>query len=81
MQTYKLPLLQIQPLHSHAHNMNTIKASAEHFLTQSAVENEDNRIFVREISGMGINEADWREATPEEKAEWEAEHPTEEPTE
>jgi len=61
--------------------MKTIKASAEHFLTQTNVENEESRLFVREISGMGINEADWREATPEEKAEWEAAHQPEEPTE
>jgi len=54
--------------------MKTISASENHYLTQARVDSEESRIFVRKISGAALNEADWREATPEEKAEWEAAH-------
>lgn len=46
-----------------------IKAREGYYLTQSA-EVED-RIFVTAIKGANINEADWREATAEEKEEFE----------
>lgn len=46
-----------------------IKARQGYYLTQSA-EAED-RIFVKAIKGANINEADWREATAEEKQEYE----------
>lgn len=49
--------------------MKEIKARAGHYLTQSA-EVED-RIFVTAIKGANINEQDWREATAEEKEEYE----------
>lgn len=39
------------------------------YLTQAA-EVED-RIFVKAIKGININEADWRDATLEEKLEYE----------
>ena len=48
--------------------MKEIKARQGYYLTQSA-EIED-RIFVRAIKGASINEADWREATEEEKEEY-----------
>lgn len=49
--------------------MKEIKSREGYYLTQSA-EVED-RIFVKAIKGAGINETDWREATQEEKDEWE----------
>ena len=53
------------------HNMKEIKAREGYYLTQ-ANEVED-RIFVTAIKGMNINEADWREATEEEKEAYENE--------
>jgi hypothetical protein len=49
--------------------MKEIKAREGYYLTQSA-EVED-RIFVRAIKGANINESDWREATLQEKEEYE----------
>lgn len=46
-----------------------IKAKDGYYLTQSA-EVED-RIFVKAIKGVNVNESDWREATEEEKNEFE----------
>ena len=48
--------------------MKEIKAREGYYLTQSA-EVED-RVFVKAIKGANINEADWREATEEEKQEY-----------
>lgn len=51
--------------------MKEIKATEGYYLTQSAdVANED-RIFITAIKGANINESDWREATQEEKYEYE----------
>jgi hypothetical protein len=51
--------------------MKEIKANEGYYLTQSAdVANED-RIFITAIKGMNVNEADWREATEEEKEAYE----------
>ena len=51
--------------------MKELKANEGYYLTQSAdVANED-RIFITAIKGANINEADWREATQEEKDEFE----------
>ena len=48
-----------------------IKAREGYYLTQSAdVANED-RIFITAIKGENVNESDWREATQEEKDEFE----------
>lgn len=49
--------------------MKEIKARKGYYLTQSA-EVED-RIFVMAIKGANINEADWREATEQEKNDYE----------
>ena len=49
--------------------MKEIKARQGYYLTQS--EDVADRIFVRAIKGMNVNEEDWREATQEEKEEWE----------
>lgn len=49
--------------------MKEIKAREGYYLTQANEVSE--RIFVRAIKGININEADWREATLEEKQEYE----------
>lgn len=49
--------------------MKEIKAREGYYLTQA---NEvENRIFVTAVKGMNVNESDWREATKEEKEEYE----------
>lgn len=50
--------------------MKELKATEGFYLTQSA-EVGDNRIFVTTIKGANVNEADWREATLEEKEAFE----------
>lgn len=47
--------------------MKEIKARDGYYLTQSADVADENRIFVTAIKGANINEADWREATAEER--------------
>ena len=49
--------------------MKEIKAREGYYLTQANEVSE--RIFVRAIKGMNVNEADWREATLEEKEKYE----------
>ena len=51
--------------------MKEIKAKEGYYLTQ-ANEVED-RLFITAIKGVNINEADWREATEEEKEAYEKE--------
>lgn len=55
--------------------MKEIKAKEGMYLTQAA-EVED-RIFVKAIKGISINEADWRDATLEEKLEYEKQRESE----
>ncbi len=50
--------------------MKEIKATEGMYLTQ-VFEVGDNRIFVTAIKGANVNEADWREATEEEKEAFE----------
>ena len=50
--------------------MKEIKAREGYYLTQ-AKEGDEGRIFVTAIKGANINEADWREATLEEKKKFE----------
>lgn len=52
--------------------MKEIKAAEGYYLTQVAKVG-DERIFVTAIKGMNVNEADWREATLEEKEAFEKE--------
>ena len=47
--------------------MKEIKAKEGYYLTQSADVAMENRVFVSAIKGANVNEADWREATAEEK--------------
>ena len=50
--------------------MKELKSREGYYLTQ-ANEVGENRIFITAIKGMNINEADWREATAEEKESFE----------
>lgn len=50
--------------------MKEIKAKEGYYLTQ-ADEVGNNRIFITAIKGANVNESDWREATEEEKIEYE----------
>ena len=50
--------------------MKEIKAREGYYLTQ-VEEVGENRIFITAIKGVNINESDWREATQEEKDEFE----------
>ena len=51
--------------------MKEIKAKDGYFLTQSADVANEERIYITAIKGANVNEADWREATSEEKEEFE----------
>ena len=50
--------------------MKEIKAREGYYLTQIA-EVGDDRLFITALKGANINEADWREATEEEKLAFE----------
>ena len=52
------------------YTMKEIKAREGYYLTQ-VEEVGENRIFITAIKGVNINESDWREATQEEKDEFE----------
>lgn len=51
--------------------MKEIIAKEGMYLTQ--VVEVENRVFVTALKGVNINEADWRDATLEEKEAWEKE--------
>lgn len=51
--------------------MNTMKANEGKYLTQVADLPIEERIFVREISGINATSEYFREATEQEVAEWE----------
>lgn len=50
--------------------MKEIKSREGYYLTQSA-DIAEGRIYVTAIKGMNVIESDWREATLEEKEEYE----------
>ena len=50
--------------------MKEIKAREGYYLTQVEEVVED-RVFITAIKGVNVNESDWREATQEEKDEFE----------
>lgn len=52
------------------YTIKEIKAREGYYLTQ-VEEVGENRIFLTAIKGVNINESDWREATQEEKDEFE----------
>lgn len=51
--------------------MNTIKAKEGRYLTQRAELPIEERIFVKEVTGINATEEHYREATDAEVAEWE----------
>ena len=51
--------------------MKEIRAKEGYFLTQSAEVADNERTYITAIKGMNVNESDWREATLEEKEEFE----------
>lgn len=51
--------------------MKELKAREGYYLTQSAEVSNEQRIYITAIKGMNVNEADWREATEEEKLAYE----------
>ena len=51
--------------------MKEIRAKEGYFLTQSADVAKEERTYITAIKGMNVNESDWREATLEEKEEFE----------
>ena len=59
--------------------MKEIKAKEGYYLTQSA--EVADRIFVKAVKGVNVNESDWRDATPEEKSAWEESQQEVEPIE
>ena len=53
--------------------MKEIKSRDGYYLTQSADVATEDRIYITAIKGVNVNEADWREATQEEKDAYEKE--------
>lgn len=49
--------------------MKELKSREGYFLTQA--QDVQDRTFITAIKGMNVNEADWREATAEEKEAYE----------
>jgi len=58
--------------------MNTRQATTGNWLTQASLDNEMDRIFVKEACGYGDLDNIFAEWSDEQKAEWEKEHPQEE---
>lgn len=53
--------------------LKAIEVFGTPYMTQDKEVELENRIFVTAISGKSITIADWRGATAEERAEWQAE--------
>ena len=51
--------------------MKELKSREGYYLTQSADVANEERLYLTAIKGANINEADWREATAEEKEAFE----------
>jgi hypothetical protein len=51
--------------------MKELKATEGYYLTQSADVANEERTYITAIKGENVKEADWREATQEEKDEFE----------
>jgi hypothetical protein len=51
--------------------MKELKAREGYYLTQSADVANEERTFITAIKGVNVNESDWRDATLEEKEEFE----------
>lgn len=54
--------------------MKEIKAKEGYYLTQSADVAKEERTYITAIKGVNVKESDWREATLEEKEEFEAQN-------
>ena len=55
--------------------MKTRTAPEGFWLTQASLQDEDSRIFVKEVSGYGDIDALYTLWSDEQKAAWEDEHP------
>jgi hypothetical protein len=53
--------------------MKELKSREGYYLTQAADVATEERLYLTAIKGMNVNEADWREATQEEKDAFEKE--------
>lgn len=53
--------------------IKAIEAFGMPYMTQSEEVDLEQRLFVKAISGIRISADDWRGATAEERAEWQAE--------
>ena len=53
--------------------IKAMEAFGTPYMTQSAEVELESRLYVTAISGISISADDWRGATAEEKAEWQAE--------
>lgn len=51
--------------------MKELKANEGYYLTQSADVANEERIYITAIKGENVKESDWREATQDEKDEFE----------
>ena len=51
--------------------MKELKSREGYYLTQSADVTKEERVFITAIKGLNIIESEWREATLEEKEEFE----------
>lgn len=60
-------------------DMNTRTASEGKWFTQSSLEEEQNRIFVKQVVGFGDLDTLFTEWTEDEKSAWEKQHPQEIP--
>jgi hypothetical protein len=53
--------------------MKELKSREGYYLTQAADVATEERLYLTAIKGMNVNEADWREASQEEKDAFEKE--------
>ena len=53
--------------------IKAIEAFGMPYMTHSAEVELESRLYITAISGINISAEDWRGATAEEKAEWQAE--------
>ena len=57
--------------------MKEITAKQGMYLTQVVVQDEQDRMFITKLTGISVDALQWRDATPEEKLEWEDKYNTE----
>ena len=54
--------------------MKEITAKQGMYLTQVEVQDEQDRMFVKKLTGVSIDSSQWRDASQAEKDEWELKH-------